>query len=189
MKSKKFKSLYYWNVAQLILPIIFLIWGFNFRSNNQVISSAILGMITKVQCTNLLQNFIWLFTHNLMVMFVSFWLSYFSFGIIGTLWCINNAFMIGQLSRVYLGVINDTWAAILFMLLEFVAAIITMASSTYLRFKKFNLKKTNNDKIYSAENYAKYKKKHEKNILFVYAIIAIILLIAAILESVVLSSI
>ena len=88
----------------------------------------------------------------------------------------------------YLDVIDDAWVAILFMLLEFVAAIITMVSSTYFRFKKFSLKKTVNDKIYSAENYVKNKKKHEKNILFVYAIIAIILLIAAVLESVVLSS-
>lgn len=96
--------------------------------------------------------------------------------------------MIGQLSKVYLSVINDAWIAALFMLLEFVAAIITMVSSTYFRLKKFNLKKATNDKIYSAENYEKYKKKHEKNILFVYVIIAIILLIAAVLESVVLSS-
>lgn len=188
MKNRKFKNLYYWNIAQIILPFIFLIWGFNFKADNQIISSAILGMITKVQCTNWLQNFIWLFTHNIMIMFVAFWLSYFSFGIVGILWCINNAFMIGQLSKVYLDVIDDAWVAILFMLLEFVAAIITMVSSTYFRFKKFSLKKTVNDKIYSAENYVKNKKKHEKNILFVYAIIAIILLIAAVLESVVLSS-
>ncbi len=188
MKNKKFKNLYYWNVAQLILTFIFLIWGFNFKTDNQIISSTILGMIAKVQCTNWLQNLIWLFTHNLTIMFLIFWVSYFSFGVIGTLWCINNAFMIGQLSKVYLGVIDDAWVAILFMLLEFVAAIITMVSSTYFRLKKFNLKKAANDKIYSAENYEKYKKKHEKNILFVYAIIAIILLIAAVLESVVLSS-
>ena len=56
MKNKKFKNLYYWNVAQLILTFIFLIWGFNFKTDNQIISSTILGMIAKVQCTNWLQN-------------------------------------------------------------------------------------------------------------------------------------
>lgn len=177
------------NLVQMLAIITFFIIGFNFKSEAAALPSTVLGMLTKVQSTNDLQNFVWLFTHNITLMFVVFWLSYFSFGAVGTIWCIGNAFMAGVLANLYLNIIKHPWLSILFIALEFAAEIVITISSTYLRFKKFNLKKANNDKIYSAENYAKYKKKYEKNILFVYAIIAIILLIAAILESVVLSSI
>ncbi len=189
MGSKKIKALHYLLTAQLILQIVFLIFGFNFKSDANAVSSSILGMITKVQCTNNLQNFAWAFTHNLTMMFIIFWLSYFSFGIIGTLWCINNSFMIGALAKVYFLVIdNNVWLSILFMALELIAAILVTLSSTYFRLEKHNFKKAFKNKIGSDEIYKIKKKKHEKNILHVFAVVAIVLLIAAIFETIVLSS-
>lgn len=96
MEINKVKRIYYLSAAQVVLQIIFLIWGFNFKSDSSEVSSTILGMVSKVQSTNDIQNFVWLFTHNLTIMFIVFWVSYLSFGIIGTLWSINNAFMIGE---------------------------------------------------------------------------------------------
>ncbi len=61
-------------------------------------------------------------------------------------------------------------------------------SSTYFRLEKHNLKKAFKNKIGSDEIYKIKKKKHEKNILYVFAVVVIVLLIAAIFETIVLSS-
>ena len=189
MKSKKIKAVYYLLIAQLILQVVCLIWGFNFKSDSNVVSSSILGMITKVQCTNNLQNFIWAFTHNLAMMFIIFWLSYFTFGIIGTFWCVNNSFMIGGLAKAYFGIMSSSaWLSILFMVLELIAAMLVTLSSTYFKLERHNFKKAFRNKIDFDEIYKIEKKKHEKSILYVFAAVAIVLLIAAILETIVLSS-
>ena len=44
----KNKALHYLLTAQLILKIVFLIFGFNFKSDVNAVSSSILGMITKM---------------------------------------------------------------------------------------------------------------------------------------------
>lgn len=190
MEINKVKRIYYFSAAQVVLQIMFLIWGFNFKSDSSEISSTILGMISKVQSTNDIQNFVWLFTHNLTIMFIVFWVSYLSFGIIGTLWSINNAFMLGALAKVYLMFIDNAWLALLFMSLEFIAATLVMVSSTKFRIEKSKLK----DKFkYSLsgfdENYISIKKKLERNILHVFGIVVIILFVAAIFETVVLGTI
>lgn len=186
MRSKKIK---YVLIAQLVFQIVCLILGFNFKSDTNVVSSSILGMITKVQCTNNLQNFIWVFTHNLAMMFIIFWISYFTFGIIGTFWCINNSFMIGTLTKSYFAIMgNSAWLSFLFMALELIAAILVTLSSTYFKLEKYNFKKTFKNKVDFDEIYKIEKKKHEKNILYVFAVVAIVLLTAAILETIVLSS-
>lgn len=190
MKNKKNKNVYSLLLVQLILQIISLILGFNFKSNSNSISSIMLGMITKVQGTNSFQNFIWAFTQNLTIMFLVFWVSYFSFGIIGTLWCINNSFMLGSLAKVYFDIIHsDVWLSILFMALELIAAIAVTFSSTYFRFEKYNFKKAFKNHINFDEFYMMEKKKREKNILYVFATVAAIILAAAILETIVLGSI
>ena len=190
MKNKKVIQVNYLSAAQVVLQIILLIWGFNFKSDSNEVSSTILGMVSKVQSTNDIQNFVWLFTHNLTIMFIVFWVSYLSFGIIGTLWCINNAFMLGALAKVYLIFIDNSWLAILFMSLEFIAAAVVMVSSTYFRIEKYKLKKTFKNSLSGFdEKYISIKKKLEKNILYVFAVLAITLFVAAILETVVLGSI
>lgn len=170
------------NLVQILIIIVFFIIGFNFKPDGNTISSTVLSMLTKVQTTDSLQNFIWLFTHNLMINFVIFWISYFSFGVIGTLWCISNTFMLGLLTKLYLTIIDNVWLALLFMSLEFIAATLVMVSSTSFRIEKFKLSR-------SDENYTNKKKKLERNILYVFGMVAIILLIAAIIETIVLSSI
>ena len=190
MKNKKVTQVNFLSVSQVVLQIIFLICGFNFKSDSNEVSSTILGMVSKVQSTTDLQNFVWLFTHNLTIMFVIFWVSYFSFGVIGTLWCINNAFMIGALAKIYLIAIDNVWLSISFMSLEFITASVVMVSSTIFRVEKFKLKKTFKNSLSGFdENYISRKKKLEKNILYVFGVIATTLLIAATLETIVLGSI
>lgn len=190
MKNKKVIQVNYLSAAQVVLQIIFLIWGFNFKSDSNEVSSTILGMVSKVQSTNDIQNFVWLFTHNLTIMFVVFWVSYLSFGIIGTLWSINNAFMIGALAKVYLIFVDNVWLALLFMSLEFIAATLVMVSSTNSRIEKSKLKKTFKNSLNGFdENYISRKKKLERNILHVFGMVVIILFVAAILETVVLGTI
>lgn len=190
MDRKKVKYIYYIIGAQLILQIIFLFWGFNFKSDSNVISSTVLGMVSKVQTTTDLENFVWLFTHNFVIMFLIFWVSYVSFGVIGTFWCINNTFMLGVLTKLYLTIINNAWLTLLFMSLELIATTLVMISSTTFRIEKHKLKKTFKCKLTGFdEKYIKEKQKIEKNILFVFGVIAVILLVAAIIETVVLSSI
>lgn len=189
MEINKVKRIYYFSTVQVVLQIMFLILGFNFKSDSSEISSTILGMVSKVQTTNDIQNFIWLFTHNLTIMFVVFWVSYLSFGVIGTLWSINNAFMIGALAKVYLTFVNNVWLTLLFMSLEFIAAAVVMVSSTNYRIEKSKLKKAYKKNPYgSEEEFISGKKKLEKLMLYVFGIVAGILLVAAVLETIVLSS-
>lgn len=179
---------YFINLVQLLIIIVFFIIGINFKAEGSTISSTILSMLTKVQTSTPLQNFIWLLTHNLTVMFLVFWLSYFSFGVIGTLWCISDSFMIGMLAKSYVAIINNSWLSILFMVLELIAAILVTLSSTYFKLERHNFKKAFRNKIDFDEIYKIEKKKHEKNILYVFAAVAIVLLIAAIIETIVPSS-
>ena len=111
----KLNKIYLINLVQILIIIVFFIIGFNFKPDGNTISSTVLSMLTKVQTTDSLQNFIWLFTHNLMINFVIFWISYFSFGVIGTLWCISNTFMIGLLTKLYLTIIDKVWLELIFM--------------------------------------------------------------------------
>ena len=186
MEINKVKRIYYFSAAQAALQIMFLFWGFNFKSDSSEISSTILGMVSKVQSTNDIQNFIWLFTQNIVVMFVLFWVSYFSFGVIGTIWCINNTFMLGALAKVYLLVVDYAWLALVFMALELISTTIVMISSTKFRYERSKAKKifAGNDEMYK-----KTKKQQEKSILVVFAVIAGLLLIAAVLETIVLGTI
>ncbi len=63
---------YFINLVQLLIIIVFFIIGINFKAEGSTISSTILSMLTKVQTSTPLQNFIWLLTHNLTVMFLVF---------------------------------------------------------------------------------------------------------------------
>ena len=178
----KWNKLYSINIAQIILFISFFLWGFNFKSESNVISTNILGMLTKVQTTNTMQNFLWCFSHNLTIMFIVFWISYWTFGVVGTIWCVNNAFMLGGLIKLSLTSVNNPWLSVTFMILELLAAIILALTSTYFVLFK------NRKKNYIYENeYEIEKKNRQKNVLITLGIIAIILLIAAIIETIVLS--
>ncbi len=187
MHKIKFKKIYLIGLLQLIFEISFFIWGIYFKSNSNIISSNFLEVLTKVQTTNDLQNFIWCFTNNLVVLFIIFWLSYWTFGIIGTLWCANSSFMLGSIIKLSIGI--GSWISVIFILLELSASIIMILFSTYFRFEKSKFKKfckknyiNMNDEICKT-----VKKKREKNILIILSLIATILLIAAILETFALS--
>ena len=185
----KIKKVYYFIMLQLFFNTLFLIMGFYFKSDNNVVSSSILGMVTKVQCTNDVQNFIWLFTHNLTVMFLGFWFNYFTFGIVGTFWSINNAFMLGTLIKIYWNILDNAWLSILFVAIEFATTLITIFSSTYFRFEKTCFKKKFDNEFICSENYIIKKKAYEKNILHTFLLVTLLLLISAILETIVLHSI
>ena len=113
MNKVKFKKNYLIGLAQLIVQIACFVGGIYFSSNSNVISSNFLEMLTKVQTTNSLQNFFWCSTNNLAVLFIVFWLSYWTFGIIGTFWCANFSFMLGLMVK--LSPIIGSWISVCFI--------------------------------------------------------------------------
>ncbi len=169
---------------QILLQIAFLICGITFKPNSNVINTNFLSMLTKVQAFSNLQNFIWCFSNNLIVMFIIFWINYWTFGVVGTIWSINSSLLLGSIIEYSL--IINSWISVSFVLLEFIVSIITIVSSTYFRFERFKSKRIL--KINSNEtNNKKYKldkKLREKHILFMFGTIATILLISAILETI-----
>ena len=97
--------------------------------------------------------------------------------------------MIGALTKAYFSIMSSSaWLSILFMVLELIAAVLVTLSSTYFKLERHNFKKAFKNKIDFDEIYKIEKKKHEKSILYVFTAVAIVLLIAAILETIVLSS-
>lgn len=183
MKKIKVNKICLVNLIQVLVIFISFIVGFNFKisPNANTMPSTVLAMLTKVLTTNDIQNFFWLFAHNLTIMFAVFWVSYFSFGVVGTLWCVSNVFVAGILTKVYLTIINPLWLIILITILELGAAIITMISSTNLGFEKFKFKKT--FKLCGSDKDS-IKRSHEKNVLIVFAIIALLLFTSAVLEAI-----
>ncbi|MDR2074526.1 MAG: hypothetical protein LBP36_04140 [Oscillospiraceae bacterium] len=150
------------SMSQLAVVTVFFVWGILFRAeSNGVLPSNVLGMLTKVQTTSDWQNFLWCFSNNLAVLFIIFWLNYWTYGILGGLWCANSAFTLGALIK--FSIISKLWLSVIFMLLELSSSVFMMISSTFLKFKK------------------DYKKT-----LISFLIIAIILFVAAILETIVL---
>ncbi len=180
MNKFKFKKTYIISLVQLIIQFACFIWGICFTSNSNVVSTNFLEILTKIQVTNSWQNFIWCFTNNLSVVFIVFWLSYWSFGVLGTLWCANSAFMLGAMIK--FSIMTNSWISVCFILLELTASIIAMLSSTYFIFNRISKKNYLHGFEYETE-----KKKREKNILLSLLIIASIFLIAAILETVALN--
>lgn len=164
MKKCNFKKIYIVGLIQLIFQVVFFVLGFNFKPNSDNISSNFLEVLTKVQTTNSFQNFIWCFTNNLAVLFIVFWLSYWSWGILGTLWCANSSVIMGKLIK--LSLMINSWISICFILIELIASWAVMVSSTYFRI----------DKCLKSE-------LREKYILRVMGIITIILILAALLET------
>jgi len=187
MKKIKLKKIYIISVFQILLQIAFLVWGIHFKSNSNIVDTNFLSLLTKIQTTGSLQNFIWCLTNNITVLFVIFWLSYWTFGIIGILWCVNSSFMLGAIIEISL--IERSWISIWFVLLEFLASMIIVLSSTYFRFEKFRFKKDckKNHIDVDDEKYKLGNKKREKNILIIFAVVTAILLIAATLETIALS--
>ncbi len=164
VKKCNFKKIIWLGLVQLIFQVVLFIFGFNFEPNSDSISSNFLEILTKVQITNSFQNFIWCFTNNLAVLFIVFWLSYWSWGILGTLWCANSSFVMGKLIK--LSLVINSWISICFILLELIASWVVIVSSTYFRI----------DKCLKVE-------LREKYILRIMGIIAIILILAAFLET------
>ncbi len=173
----------------ILLQIVFLIFGFVSKFDSHVMGTNFLGLLTKIQTTGSFQNFIWCFTNNFTVLFIIFWLSYWSFGAVGILWCVNSSYVLGVVLR-FSWDINSPMA-ISFILLEFASSVIIVATSMYFRFVKHQFAKFCETNYIGKDNpiYRTWKNKREKNILITLGAVAIILLIAAILEMIVIASI
>lgn len=184
---KKVKKVYLINLAQLILQVVFFIWGMYFKSDSQNISASTLGMLTKIQTTSNFQNFFWCFTNNFSVLFIVFWLSYWTFGIIGTLWCANSSFVLGAMVK--FSFVIRSWISPCFMLLELIASMFIVIASTYFRIEKFKFKNfcEENQINIDSKRLKIAKRKQEKNMLITMVTVAFILLIAATLETVALN--
>lgn len=189
MRKTKLKKVYTICLFQILLQIVFLVLGFNFKSDTNVINANFLSMLTKVQTTGHLKNFVWCLTNNIIVLFIIFWLSYWTFGIFGTVWCANSSFVLGSLIEYSLAM--NSWLSICFILLELLDSMVIVLASTYFRFEKFKFKKfcKKNHIDISDEKYKLGNKKQENKILITLATVAAILLTAATLETIALSQI
>lgn len=184
---KKIKKVYLINLTQFVLQVIFFIWGVCFRSDSSDIPANILGMLSKIQTTSNFQNFVWCFTNNFSVLFIVFWLSYWTFGIIGTLWCANSSFALGAMIK--FSFVLHSWISLCFILLELIASIFTVMASTYFRIEKFKFKNfcEKNQININDEKCKIIERKQEKNMLITVVTVVFVLLIAAILETIALS--
>lgn len=153
----------------LLIQIAFVVIGFCFKSNDNVIPSTLLEIVTKVQTTNSFQNFIWCFTNNFAILFIVFWINYWTFGVVGTIWCTSSAFILGSVIKVSMTL--NLWIVPIFVSLELIASIIILLSSTYYRFEK-----------------SVGKEKRQRGTIITLGIVALILVIAAVLETIVLNS-
>lgn len=153
----------------LLIQMAFVVLGFFFKSNDNVIPTTLLEVVTKVQTTNSFQNFVWCFTNNFAILFIIFWVNYWTWGTLGTIWCTSSSFILGSVIKVSIAL--NLWMVPIFVSLELIASIIILMSSTYYRFEK-NLE----------------KEKRQRGIIITLTVVSLILLIAAILETIVLNS-
>lgn len=186
MDKVKFKRYYLIIFSQLVLQILFFILGINFNSPESNIHTSFLEILTKVQINNVWQDFIWCLTNNIAVVFIVFWLNYWTWGIVGTLWGINNSFILGAVFRFCF--ILNSWLSVCFVMLEFIALVYSSLGGSYFRFKKDGFKKSLNLFHITDEKYSAIKTRQEKNIVINFLAIFIILFVAAVLESIVLNS-
>ncbi len=171
MNKLKFRKIYILIIIQIIIEVACLIWGCNFSAETNTISENFLEIITKVQTTNIWQNFIWCLGNNVSVMFIVFWLNYWTWGIFGTFWSINSSFCLGILVKLCLSM--NLYIAVCFIILEWMASIISVMSTTYFRFIRREID----------------KQVWQIKILKSMGIIAGLLTIAAVLEAIALNSI
>ena len=160
MNKIKIKVIHIICFFQLILQITFLIFGICFKSDSNVLDTNFLSLLTKVQSTNTLQSFF-----GALQIILQFYMRFSGLiiGVIGSVWCIGSCFMLGAV--IEFAVIYNSWISIFFIILELLASMIIILSSTYFRFEKFE------------------KKDRQRYTLTVLFIVAVILLIAVVLET------
>ena len=166
IKSNKLKIVL--GIYLLILAVCFVL-GFFFKSNDNVVPTTLLEIVTKVQTTNSFQNFIWCFTNNFAILFITFWVNYWTWGTIGIIWCASSTFILGSVTK--FSVALNLWIVPVFISLELMASIIILLSSTYYRFEK-NIE----------------KGERQRGIIITLIVVTLILIIVAILETIVLNS-
>lgn len=173
----------------VLSQILFLIFGFVSRFDSHVISTNFLGLLTKIQTTSSFQNFVWCFTNNFFVLFIIFWISYWSFGLVGVLWCTNSSYVLGVVLAFSCDI--HSLVAIIFVLLEFACSVVIVEASIYFRFSKYKFSKFCEINYIDKDNpiYQTWKSKQDKNVLITLGVVASILLIAAILEMTTIDSI
>ena len=167
------KTMWAMSICSLIQVICFIVGFFILeffqKTTETVVPTTFLELIPKVQ-ENPMQNFLWCFTNNLAILFLAFWVNYWTWGILGTVWCASSSFIIGTIIKFSL--VLKLWVVPIFACLELSAVILVVLSSIYYRFEK---------KL--------EKEQRHKGIISVYAIVVLLLIIAAIIETFVLKSI
>lgn len=191
MKRSKLRRyvIYCLVLIQAVIQLCFFIIGMNFRSESSMMSSVLLGILTKVQVTNDFQNFIWAFSNNISILFIIFWISYWTFGVMGCICCINLSFVLGTIMQ--LAIAMNSLSAISFVAFEFLATLIITLTSFKFRIDKFDFTKMCEKESIVPEDISckVWKQKHHKKIIMTFLCISIILLVAAVLETYVLKSI
>lgn len=156
-------------ICQVILQILFVILGCSISIKSNVVSTPMLAMLTKLQCSSWIQNFLHCFLNNIVVMFIMFWISYWTCGIVGTLWGLNTSFMIGTIAKVIVLFTNlpIKILSITFLTMELISSVSIVCSSTYFRLSKKNME----------------KPVREKGIMSVMSLVGLVLLVAGIIEA------
>lgn len=153
-----------------LFVICFILGCFYFSPKSDRINVQFISMLTKLQSSNFLGNVCWLFSHNFSIMLIIYLMSYLTFGVIGTLWCSANSFMIGALMKIYVTMIHNNFVDRImgcsFMAIEFACSVAITSFSTYFRIEDHKQKKI--DKV---------------NSVIVIDSVAVLLLISAIIES------
>lgn len=182
MKIKNAKINVIISFLQLIILIIFFIWGINFKTESRVLDSNFFGVLSKIQISSNWQNFFWCLTNNISVLFIVFWLNYLTFGIIGTLWNLNNVFILAKIIKISL--LLNSWLGVIFISLEIFSSLYSLLLSTHFRLEKYKLRKSYKEHHINEITYKNYDKHLKRNILINLSIIGGLLLIAAILETI-----
>ena len=182
MLKNKLKKEHFLVILQLTLQVACFVWGFTYKSDVVTLQPSFLSTMSRIQTTKSLQNFLWCFSNNICILYVTFWLNYFTYGVVGTIVAFNSVFALGAISRVALAL---SWFHYLsFVLIEFLNALIIAASSTYFAYMRN--RKTNylHDNDFEIE-----KKARQKSILKILCFVAILATIAALIETIVLQQI
>ena len=124
----------------------FLFGALNNQSETNIIDLKFIKLSAKAQCNNWLSNFVFLLTNNIAIEFVLFWLNFWTYGIIGTIFLLSSSFAMGLVSKLLIEL--DLFYGISFVLLELVVSAFVFTKSLDFRLLKTKIEYDHMIKIF-----------------------------------------
>lgn len=125
-------------IIYLILYIAFLsafLFGIlNNKYETDTVDLNILRLSAKAQCNNWINNFIFLLSNNIAVEFVLFWINFWTYGTIGTIFLLSSSFAMGLVSKLLIEL--GLFYGISFVLLELIVSAFVFTKSLEFRISK-----------------------------------------------------